>query len=132
MRWKDSSDNSSARSFTPASSGLPSCDIGHGSVWGVDYIQATTTAGGPRPKPRFAIDPNNLLAGYTDEKAENEGVVVFGVAVTFGIVAVRMAVDVIAMAVRVCVWMSVRVLADLHRRQGFANPTHHSRKIEHP
>ena len=58
------------------------CSDGEGAVWGVDYIQASATAGGPRPLPRFVPDPINAPTTVVSFQAAGASSVIFGVAVT--------------------------------------------------
>jgi type IV pilus assembly protein PilY1 len=66
--------------FTPTVS-ADACVDGYGSIWGVDYIEHTSTASGPRPLARLAVDPNALPITYVSEKQQAAGVAVFGVTV---------------------------------------------------
>lgn len=64
--------------FTPTDANISACSNGYGSIWGVDYRLAQNGA----PLARYAIDPNNLAAGYVTHKDQPQGTAVFGVGVT--------------------------------------------------
>lgn len=65
--------------FAPSvANGLPTCDGGNGSVWGVDYKQADASK---YPLPGY-LDVVGPPPVYIHEKTQAVGVVVFGVAVT--------------------------------------------------
>jgi type IV pilus assembly protein PilY1 len=67
--------------FTPQT-GANVCSEGFGSIWGVDFVKFTSTAGGPRPLPRLPQDPNAVPIVFVDEQPQAAGTVVFGVAIT--------------------------------------------------
>ncbi|MCC6528555.1 MAG: hypothetical protein IT373_38265 [Polyangiaceae bacterium] len=65
--------------FTPTSGDV--CSDGFGAVWGVDYLEATPSATGPKPVGRLPLDPNAVPIQYVDHIDESTGVIVFGVGV---------------------------------------------------
>ena len=75
--------------YSPEAGG-GACSLGFGSVWGVHFANncgksPNTCQGGDQPTdpwPQYAVDPQNLAAGYVREKAQPAGTTVFGVAVT--------------------------------------------------
>lgn len=76
--------------YTPKIDPLNVCSDGTAAIWGVHYLDScndTPTlcgAGDPTtlPRPTYAIDPDDLSQGYTRDKQQAPGTIVFGVAVT--------------------------------------------------
>lgn len=68
--------------YTPNPNGAGSCQEGHGSICGYDYV-ARADKLKLEPKPAYAPkDPTDLSKGYEGCKDQAAGTVVFGVAVT--------------------------------------------------
>lgn len=74
--------------FTPSNS---VCSDGYGSIWGVDYLNACSTSPAScstnledatyNPIGKNLKDPDDPTDGYIDERQQEDGVTVFGVAI---------------------------------------------------